>query len=673
MPSAPPDIKKLKADKNELELIAALEYDDDPNIPEEAAQALACIGTIQALEPLCRIMEDSQQATQARVITATAVGDISARFLRLQGRIDTDSLSDDELHKHREQDLILSRAGSRLKLSMKAGPADLRKAAGSAYMILPLEDDSDIMKAFSNGTTVSFHTASPVTDVFAQSSEEPDTSAPESPEDIQSIAGKPDDEGEDTSEESDVQPEPEVEIPVQPETEDTETPVEPDTKPETEDAETPVEPDTKPETENAETPVEPDTKPETEDAETPAEPDAKPETEDAETPVEPDTKPETEDADTGKLNLDEIVEIAPDTYWIGIREGSLLERNIYLRIFSDGEKTINLLIDPGAPADLTPLIEKLSAKIGGLSNLHLMYLNHQDPDVAYNAEHLQKLNPDCIVLCSEDSWRLVKLYGLDPKKYRAIEQFNDLTAELSTGHRLRFVPSPFCHFRGAVMLYDEETGILFSGDLFGGISFVPDLFATEDSWDGISVFHQIYMPCLAAIRNASGNIRKLDTLPVMIAPQHGGIISGDLVNNFLARMDKLEVGVDLFLKEHTKANYIEVMNDLLSEFRIIAGPKIVTEVLHAFLADSSFPNVISLGANGIHDIKINPYDAIRILLCELQSKTPPETWNEAEKSILKILTMRKISIPDCMILTASDDMVFNLGDRFMSGVSDNAE
>ena len=696
MPSTSPDIKKLKADENEQGLIAALDYSDDPNIPGEAAEALASIGTIPSLEPLCRFMEDSQQSTQVRVRTATAVGDICARFLRLQASIDTDSLSDDELNKYRENDRILSRAGSRLKLSMKAGPADLRKAAGTAYMILPLEDDSDIMKAFSNSTTVSFHTASPATDAFAQSSEKTDPPAPETQEDVQSIAVQPDDESIDTTEESDVQPEPEpepeVEIPVQPDaqpgTEDAETPVEPDSKPETEDAETPVETDTEPETEDAETPVETDTepetedaetpvetdpKPETEDAETPVETDPKPETEDAETPVETDTEPESEDADTSESNLDDIVEIAPNTYWIGIREGSLLERNIYLRIFSDGKKTVNLLIDPGAPADLTPLIEKLSAKIGGLSNLHLMYLNHQDPDVAYNAEHLQKLNPDCIVLCSEDSWRLVKLYGLDPKKHMAIEQFDNLTAELSTGHHLRFVPSPFCHFRGAVMLYDEETGVLFSGDLFGGLSFKPDLFATEDSWDGISTFHQIYMPCLAAIRNASGNIRKLDSLPVMIAPQHGGIISGDLVINFLARMDKLEVGIDLFLKEHTKANFIEVINDLLSEFRRIAGPDIVTEVLHGFLADSSFPNVISLGANGIHDIKINPYDAIRILLCELQSKTPQEIWNEAEKSILKILTMRKITIPDCMVLTASDDMIFHLADKFMSGIPENPE
>ena len=301
-----------------------------------------------------------------------------------------------------------------------------------------------------------------------------------------------------------------------------------------------------------------------------------------------------------------------------------------------------------------------------------MFLNHQDPDAVYNAGHLQELNPDCFVLCSEDSWRLVKSYGLNPEKYKAIEHFKDLTVELSTGHRLWFVPSPFCHFRGAVMLYDEETGVLFTGDFLGGLSNGPDLYATEDSWNGISTFHQIYMPCQKAIRNAVNNIRSLDHLPEILAPQHGSIVSGALVTDFLSQIDNLDVGMDLFLKEHSKESYIEAMNELLSEFGKIAGPEVVTEVLHSFLADSSFPNVISLGANGIYDIKVDPYFAVGVLLRELHSKTPPEIWKTAEISVLNVLTRRKITIPDCMMLTASDEMVFHLADRFMSGIPEDS-
>ncbi|MEN8209351.1 MAG: MBL fold metallo-hydrolase, partial [Candidatus Fermentibacteria bacterium] len=389
---------------------------------------------------------------------------------------------------------------------------------------------------------------------------------------------------------------------------------------------------------------------------------------------EPDAEPEPPKDETGNSDLDELVEIAPNTYWIGRRDGTLLERNIYLRVFSDGDKTINMLIDPGPPRDLSHLISILSPKIGGIDNLHLIFLNHQDPDVAFNAGHLQKLNPNCVILCSEDSWRLVQFYGLNPEKYKPVEFFNDLSVEMSTGQRIHFIPSPYCHFRGAVMLYDEETDILFSGDLLGGISFKPDLYATEDSWDGISTFHQIYMSSQAAIRHALSNIRNIVPLPKIIAPQHGGIITGDLVDDFLTRLTNLEVGIDLFLKEHTKKSYISAMNDLITNFSKKVDSEIIHKTMNAFLSDGSFPNAISVGANGVFDIKINPFHAFSMLLRELRSNTPPEIWEVAEISILRVLTKRKITIPDYMLLNASDQMLFFLEDMFTPGKpEDSAE
>lgn len=357
-------------------------------------------------------------------------------------------------------------------------------------------------------------------------------------------------------------------------------------------------------------------------------------------------------------DLDQPVEIAPDTYWVGTREGSLLERNIYLRVFSGRDKTINLLIDPGPPEDLTPLVKKLSATIGGPRNIHAMFLNHQDPDVSYNAGYLQKLNPNNVVLCSEDSWRLVKFYGLNPSKYKAIEQFRNLEVDLKTGHHLQFVPSPYCHFRGATMLYDKETGILFTGDFLGGLSFKPDLFASKDSWNGISTFHQIYMPSQAAMRHAVSNIRSLETTPDILAPQHGSIITGDLVDDFLTKIEGLEVGLDLFLKEHTKENYIAALNELLVEFASIVHPAIISQALSAFRSDGSFPNAISVGANAITAIKVDAQYAIDIFLRELRSKTPEELLDLVDICIVKTLTMWKIPIPDALFGEIADQEDF---------------
>lgn len=357
-------------------------------------------------------------------------------------------------------------------------------------------------------------------------------------------------------------------------------------------------------------------------------------------------------------NLDKPVEIAPNTYWVGRRDDTLLERNIYLRIFKNGDKTINLLIDPGPPEDLTPLVKKISSLIGGIRNLNIMFLNHQDPDVSYNSGHLQKLNPNCVVLCSEDSWRLVKFYGLDPKKYKAVESFKDMSVVLSTGHKIRFVPTPYCHFRGAVMLYDEETGVLFSGDFLGGLSFKPDLYANEDSWDGVATFHQIYMPSQAALKHAVSNIRELEKAPGIIAPQHGSILTGGLVNSFLGKIENLEVGLDLFLKDHNKKNYISALNELLAEFSQIVDSTIIPKALSAFRADGSFPNAITVGKNGVTDIKVDAQYAIEIFLRELRKMTPADALDLVDISIVRVLTMWKIPLPEFMLVKSNNEDSF---------------
>jgi len=175
-------------------------------------------------------------------------------------------------------------------------------------------------------------------------------------------------------------------------------------------------------------------------------------------------------------DLSKPIEISADTFWVGQREGSLLERNIYLRVFrQNGRPAVSLRIDPGPPADLMTLTKKVGQVLGNLRNVNLVFANHQDPDVAANAGYLQKLNPNISVVCSEDTWRLIRFYDLDPKRYYATERFKKNTLNLATGHTLRFVPSPFCHFRGATMLYDPETRILSTGDLFGARSYLPDL------------------------------------------------------------------------------------------------------------------------------------------------------------------------------------------------------
>ena len=342
------------------------------------------------------------------------------------------------------------------------------------------------------------------------------------------------------------------------------------------------------------------------------------------------------------------IEISADTFWVGQREGTLLERNIFLRVFrQSGRGVVNMVVDPGPPADLMTLTKKAGQVIGNLRNLNLVYANHQDPDVAYNTGYLQKLNPNLSVLCSEDTWRLIRFYDLNPKRYYATERFKKQTLHLSTGHELRFVSTPFCHFRGATMVYDLETRILYTGDLFGGLSYVPDLYADGRYWEGMKAFHQIYMPTQEAIALAVRNIRALDPAPLMIAPQHGSLITGEWVEFFLNKLEQLPVGLNLLLDAQQKDNYVAAMNELLLELGASVGAEPIAKAMKIFGEDGSISSVIQADAQGVKDIKIDPATAIGIFTRQLHQLIP-EQADLVEMATVKVLLGRNIPLPEAM-------------------------
>ncbi len=175
------------------------------------------------------------------------------------------------------------------------------------------------------------------------------------------------------------------------------------------------------------------------------------------------------------------VELKKNVWWLANRSDSLLEVNIYLLCYPHAKGQVNIIIDPG-PSELLPLLRTVVRPlIGGLENVHSILINHQDPDVVSNAAFIQDINPQCMVVASEDTWRLIHFLGLKADRFKAVESYRNLRATMPNGGRLIFAASPFCHFRGAMMYYDTVSRILFSGDLFGGLSYSSELYADENS------------------------------------------------------------------------------------------------------------------------------------------------------------------------------------------------
>lgn len=258
--------------------------------------------------------------------------------------------------------------------------------------------------------------------------------------------------------------------------------------------------------------------------------------------------------------------VVDDCWMVGRRNPeSTLQCNTYIRTFRQFGGSRNVCIDPGSRFDFEEIKNNVGQLLGDMSEVHAMTVNHQDPDVAGNAPYFCSSNPNIDLIVSEEVWRLLQHMKLNPGNLRLS---HGKTRSISSQQPFQFVPTPFCHFRGAMALYDPEHRILYSGDLFGGLNRPGEvhLLATEEDWAGIVQFHQIYMPSREVLRHAVREILSLRPKVEIIAPQHGHIITGDLVGLFLERMHELPVGYDLLASEWDAANvagYREVLQRLV--------------------------------------------------------------------------------------------------------------
>jgi serine/threonine-protein kinase len=245
------------------------------------------------------------------------------------------------------------------------------------------------------------------------------------------------------------------------------------------------------------------------------------------------------------------VEFAPDTYWIGKRDPrSIFHANPYLRVFRGapgGASQYNLIIDPGSSSDFAVVSAKLGALIGGPGKLSGMFINHQDPDVGSSSAVISaRYAPKASIFCSEATFRLIVHFNLPRDRFIDTDK-HARGLLIPTGHVVVPVPTPFCHFRGAVMLYDPATRVLFTGDLFGGLTVAGavGIWADESDWSGMRAFHQTYMPTQRVLASAVRAIRKLDPPVEIIAPQHGRLLRGPILAKMLDRLERLPVGLDI--------------------------------------------------------------------------------------------------------------------------------
>lgn len=241
------------------------------------------------------------------------------------------------------------------------------------------------------------------------------------------------------------------------------------------------------------------------------------------------------------------------SWWVGRRAvDTVLFQNPYLHLFREQKpgkrgRYFSLLVDPGSAVDFPVMMEKIESRLGDVSKLSAIFLSHQDPDVAASTTLLlNRYAPNARILCSLATWRLVQHYNLSEERFVSTDKYPK-GFRLPTGHTLQPVPAPFCHFAGAMMLYDPSSRILYSGDMFSSFvgQYGQGMWADDGDWTGMRAYHQLQMPSNFALSRTIQAIRNLEPAVEIIAPQHGRWLRDNWVQYYLGKLNQLPVGLDL--------------------------------------------------------------------------------------------------------------------------------
>lgn len=262
-----------------------------------------------------------------------------------------------------------------------------------------------------------------------------------------------------------------------------------------------------------------------------------------------------------ELNTSEAVQIAPNIYWVGMHlKNDPFQCHPYL--IKNGNESI--LIDPGSMIEFSETVRKIKS-IMDIGSIKYIILHHQDPDLAAAVPEIEKLinRADLQIVTHSRMSVLIKHYLVTSSYYEIDKHDNRLVT--SSGFRLDFLTTPYCHSPGAFVSYDPDSKTLFSGDIFGGIDDSWDFYADESYFDKAKQFHKEYMPSKDIFNYALGKIEKLDIN--LIAPQHGSMIEKRYISKLIKDMKSLDCG--LYIEEKYNRELMDTIDELQKKERAL--------------------------------------------------------------------------------------------------------
>ena len=214
------------------------------------------------------------------------------------------------------------------------------------------------------------------------------------------------------------------------------------------------------------------------------------------------------------------VEVEKGIYWVGFADFDAgFSNNPYLIV---SEKDA-MLVDPGpaAPQLFKVILKKVRDVLEGKTErIKFLVCSHKDPDVCGSLPLWEKhIHPNAAIIATSRSINFLPYYGTGLKMIPVKD--GDIIV-LGSSRNLKVIQTPYVHAAGSMMLFDINTGTLFSSDLFGAFSVDFELFADADYIGRAINFATVYFGSREALRSTILKLRELDVKT--ICPQHGSVI-----------------------------------------------------------------------------------------------------------------------------------------------------
>lgn len=170
--------------------------------------------------------------------------------------------------------------------------------------------------------------------------------------------------------------------------------------------------------------------------------------------------------------MDLAIPIADNTYWIGVndRHTDLFEglwplpRGVsYNSYFIKDEKTT--VIDTVKNSRTNNYVDKIRSLIGREGKVDYLVINHMEPDHSGAIRVLRNIYPDMQIIANVKTLDFLKHFYEITENVRIVADGDEIDLG---GRKLKFTLTPMVHWPETMMTYDTKTGVLFTGDAFGG-------------------------------------------------------------------------------------------------------------------------------------------------------------------------------------------------------------